>query len=497
MNSFNRLYNIVISAVCMGLAQHPLGLGWLAWFCLVPLFISIKDTHRARNIFFDVFIWGFIYHLVSLYWLIDNIGVDDRYVAFITMILANLVCTVNIIFIFLTWHFINCLNRKKIWYSLPFIWVMIEYLSSLTQISFPWASIANTQAQESLLPMIQFVELTGMFGLTFWILCLNVSLFYIFLNKDKIRILESLGIFLLPVVLGVIITKSDLNDIDKIDFAMLQPNIHIDEKWENESMLLKHRNETDKYLDQINKLSNETLLIWPESAFTYNTSLSRYNPYYDTNLFFLTGVGEYDKKSHYNSIYYLSNNKKYLGEAEKYRKIKLVPGAEHVPFSDTFSFLGDIALSGNFSAGDEYINFRYKNSMFAAMVCIESTYSDLSRQFVNKGANFLVYVANDGWYIHPPEAQQHAKQTILRAIETRKPILRCGNTGITWVVSPNGSVLKELKHNTNGMLTSEGMDVYSNDTKTLFVIAGNWLSYASIFVVFCLILKGFIIRYRK
>ena len=79
------------------------------------------------------------------------------------------------------------------------------------------------------------------------------------------------------------------------------------------------------------------------------------------------------------------------------------------------------------------------------MVCIESTYSRLSRNFINQGAHFLVYVANDGWYLHPPEAQQHAKQTIFRAIETRKPILRCGNTGISWVVSPYGKILKRLK----------------------------------------------------
>ena len=190
----------------MGIAQHPLGLGWFAWFCLVPLFLSLKDDNRFRNIFFKIFLWAFIYHLVSLYWLIDNIGIDEKYIAFITMILANLVCTLNIIVIFLIWHFINYLSGRKIWYSLPFIWVMIEYLSSLTQISFPWASISNTQAQESLLPMIQFIELTGMFGLTFWIINLNISLFYFFINRDRTQLLESISIFVLPLFFGLLTT---------------------------------------------------------------------------------------------------------------------------------------------------------------------------------------------------------------------------------------------------------------------------------------------------
>ena len=49
MKTFNRLFNIIISAICVGLAQHPLGLGCLAWFCLVPLFIAIKDNLNYIN----------------------------------------------------------------------------------------------------------------------------------------------------------------------------------------------------------------------------------------------------------------------------------------------------------------------------------------------------------------------------------------------------------------------------------------------------------------
>ena len=152
---------------------------------------------------------------------------------------------------------------------------------------------------------------------------------------------------------------------------------------------------------------------------------------------------------------------------------------------------------GNFSHGESYELFDVNDYKFAAMICLESIFPYISRKFVADGANFLVYVANDGWYLNPPEAQQHAKQTIFRAIETRKPILRSGNTGITWVVDSYGAVLKQLEHNKLGMLSSEDLNVYSNSSKTFFVIAGNWLSYISIFITFCLILRGFIIRFKK
>ena len=176
----------------------------------------------------------------------------------------------------------------------------------------------------------------------------------------------------------------------------------------------------------------------------------------------------------------------------------MVPGAESVPFSETFPFLKDFGIIGNFAKGDEYTLFKYKGFIpFAAMVCIESTYSDLSRQMVLSGAEFLIYIANDGWYINPPQAQQHAKQTIFRAIETRKSIIRSGNTGITWVVTPSGEVISALEHNSEGILRSEDIELYSNNTKTLYVLAGDWLSYISIVVTFCLILVGFIRRYKR
>ena len=495
MSSFNKLYNIVISAVCMGIAQHPLGLGWLSWFCLVPLFLSIKESLRFRDTFLNVFIWAFIYHLVSLYWLADNIGISERYIAFITMLLSNIICTVNVLIVFSIWHFINFLSGKKVWYTLPFIWTMVDYIRSLGQLSFPWASIANTQAQESLLPMIQFVELTGMFGVTFWVVSLNISILYLFINRDKNRIIESVGIFLLPLIIGLIIKGGDLKNIERINFAILQPNIHIDDKNKNLNVLDRHILKSDKH-----DLRN-TLLIWPETAFNHHFSDNNkkiQNTFLGTNVSLLTGVLERSDKNLYNSIYYLKNNNRYsLKNAERYRKIKLVPLAEHVPFTGIFPFLEKIALSGNFSKGDEYTLFKYKDSAFGAMVCIESIYPGLSRDFVNRGAQFLVYVANDGWYLNPPEAQQHAKQTIFRAIETRKPVLRCGNTGITWVVSPDGEILKRLDHNEDGILLSDDIDVFSNNTKTLYVMIGDWIAYISMIVIFYLISTGLIRKYKK
>ena len=498
MQSFNRLYNIVISAVCMGLAQHPLGLGWLAWFSLVPLFIAIRNQNKFLKLCLDIFIWGFIYHLISLFWLSDNIGVDDRYVAFITMLLANLVCTFNVLIVFLIWHTINNFNNKKVWIALPFIWTMVDYLMSLTEVSFPWASIANTHAQEYLLSFVQFIEFTGMFGVTFWLVLLNVSLFYLYDQRSSEKIIDSFAIFIFPLIISFLLSNNRIEHKEKIIFTILQPNISIHDKNNN----LDNIAMVNKLLDQsIPEINSGELLIWPETAFDdYSDSViiqSRItseirNSLLEKNVDLLTGVFEIEKDKYYNSIYYLNSMNNYsLFKAEKYKKIKMVPGAESVPFSKTFPFLEKIGLIGNFARGEEYTIFKHKDLIpFAAMVCIESTYPTLSRRMVLEGAEFLVYIANDGWYLNPPEAQQHAKQTIFRAIETRKPILRCGNTGITWVVNSRGEILKSLVPNKKGILTSDDIEVYSNDKKTVYVVLGDWLAYICILVSLCLVLKG-------
>ena len=499
MQSFNRVYNIVISAVLMGVAQLNLGLGWLAWFCLIPFFIAIKNQNSFRGLCLDAFVWGFIYHLVSLFWLTDNIGVPDRLLAFITMLLANLVCSFNIVLIIAIWHLINKLNGRKIWYAFPVVWTMIDFLASLGSISFPWASIANTQAQPSLIFMMQFIELTGMFGITLWIVLINISIFHIYLKRDKVLILDSIGILALPLILSFFMNKKDIKMIEEINFAILQPNVSINDKNHIHSNKLIG-DLLEKSKNYINQGKEYRLLIWPETAFNHFNKKSYptiKKHLIDSNVALLTGVFEIDEKRIHNSIYFLKKDNNYeVNRAQKYRKIKMVPLAEHVPLSGVFPSLNNVALSGNFSKGKEYTLFDYKNSRFAAMICIESTYSSLSRKFVKEGANFLIYVANDGWYIEPPQAQQHAKQTIFRAIETRKPVIRCGNTGISWVVDSHGKVLKDLEHNKEGMLMSSGLNIYSNDLKTLYVIFGDWIAYIAAMITLYLIMIGIIKKKR-
>ena len=130
--------------------------------------------------------------------------------------------------------------------------------------------------------------------------------------------------------------------------------------------------------------------------------------------------------------------------------------AEYIPLSEYFPFLKKFTLGvlGNCTRGKDYTLFEIKETKIAPMVCIESTFPSLNREFVKQGAEVLVYVVNDGWYEHPPEPQQHARQAIYRAVENRRPVIRCTNTGISMIIDPSGNITRQLPLNQAGVISA-------------------------------------------
>jgi apolipoprotein N-acyltransferase len=94
------------------------------------------------------------------------------------------------------------------------------------------------------------------------------------------------------------------------------------------------------------------------------------------------------------------------------------------------------------------------------LICFEDTIGDLTRQFVLRGANLLANVTNDGWFLHSAGSEQHLANSIFRCVETRRPMVRAANTGVTCFVSEFGRVTQMLQDETGntfteGVLTGE------------------------------------------
>ena len=166
---------LILSAFLTGLAQQPLHLGWLSWFSLVPFIFVLNRIESLKEFMKAGFIWGVSYNLTVIFWLAMNIGTTPL-IGLISMLAAVLYSSLNCTIICLIMGMLK--NRySQIWFwFLPFVWTTIEYIRNMDlQTGGPWTALANTQLD--FLTLVQNAEVTGIYGITFWLILLNVSIF--------------------------------------------------------------------------------------------------------------------------------------------------------------------------------------------------------------------------------------------------------------------------------------------------------------------------------
>jgi len=447
----NNLLLLLLSSFLMGFSQHPLGLGFLSWFGLIPfIYVFEKIENYKQNISYS-FLWGISYHFIVVFWLAFNIGAPLS-VSIISMCLSVLVLTCNTIMIGMLWHVVK-VPFKKI-FLLPFIWCSVEYCRSFGVLGFPWVSIANSQTDYFYL--IQNSELFGIYGISFWLVLINVFL-YLFLYDNNKDYLKFSILFITPFIIGYLLFASvKENVINDYKVSIIQPNINLVKKRDFNS---RYEN-LDNLINSSKKCIKEgsDLIIWPESALSHNSLQDSkilnyiiYNLLNNTDVHLLTGNIIYQNGNSYNSSVLINED----GIVDIYHKRQLVPVAEYVPLSDKISKLKKLNLGqANFSMGERDLLFDVKGQKFPALICFESTFPNINRRHAKIGADFLTYLVNDGWYTSPPEPQQHMKQSIYRAIENRKTVLRCANTGISAIIDPSGHVRKVTELNKNDQITT-------------------------------------------
>ena len=145
-------------------------------------------------------------------------------------------------------------------------------------------------------------------------------------------------------------------------------------------------------------------------------------------------------------------------EMQVYWKVHLVPFGEYVPLRHSFPLFAAVAnqwVPGDFAAGKRYTLFRLTNvaAQIAPLICFEDTIGELTRRFVLHGANLLVNVTNDGWFLHSAGSRQHLANAIFRCVETRCPMVRAANTGVTCFVNEFGRVTQVLQDDTGSTFT--------------------------------------------
>ncbi len=521
-NKFNikKFFLLTLSGILFGFSFPPFETGIFSLFAFVPLFFVLSDVN-GRN-FLNAYYTFFVFNLISISWVGGFNHAKDTYLMLAgsaLLIIHPFILSIPIA----VFNFIHRnLNFKTAIYSFPFLWVSFEYLHSITEFAFPWLTLGNTLTYD--LPLIQMSEFVGVYGLSLWIVLMNVLIFILIvkyiLKEFSFRDLNNLALiglilffYFLPKLYGnYILTQQNLGYAGKlVRIGIIQPNIDPWEKWNT----IQEVKQIEIQLNMSNEIADSSdLIIWPETGIPFYIFLPQYEVYLNElrdsvnrkRFSLLTGfpdiqffnridekVPKTAKKSKINGNIYTTYNSSFLitpnsKEIQKYSKIRLVPFSERVPYAEILNFLNfpewDVGISG-WEIGKDTTVFilPLKNSdtvKFSNLICYESIYPTFVKDFVRKGAEFLTIITNDSWWGDTFGPYQHERYAILRAIENRRWIARCANGGISCFIDPYGKV-----YNPTSMFeqASIHMGIYTNGKLTFYTEKGDLIPEFSLLII--------------
>ena len=176
-------------------------------------------------------------------------------------------------------------------------------------------------------------------------------------------------------------------------------------------------------------------------------------------------------------------------EIAQYDKIYLLPFGEAVPVPLDSIVPGFV---GNFSYGKKYDLVPLGDAKAGIMICFESHFGELSRQYVKNGADAIIEMTNDGYLGPTPVLRQHLANAVFRAIETNRPVLRVTNVGITAYINERGEVLDASEPYTED--TRVWSVAKSDGSQTFYVKYGDWFAWLCSIVTLSLLVFGFLRR---
>jgi len=411
-------------------------------------------------------------------------------------------------------------NNLRLAFVLAAAWSTLEWLRGWVFSGFGWNGLGVALHENW--PLIQIAELTGVAGLSFMVAFANVIVLtttYRLVVEARTRMMRPHFdfTFTMAAIVGALVFGLRAAQVSPsakpLRVAAVQSNVPQHQKFDPQF--------TRKIFDRFRRLSEialrsnppPDLLVWPESS-TPGPVLADKESYKfvmdlaasaDTDV--LLGTIDEQNGDVYNAAILVSDG----GErVQLYRKVHLVPFGEFVPGRHTVPLLARIVgdqVPGDFKAGKEHTVFTLTNGdvQVAPLICFEDTIGELTREFVlptetNPGANLLVDVTNDAWFQHSAGSHQHLANAIFRCVETRRPMLRAANTGVTCFINQFGRVTQELRDETGstfaeGVLTGD-INVPTEQELTFYVRHGELFAQACAAITLIAIVLLSVTRWR-
>ena len=234
--------------------------------------------------------------------------------------------------------------------------------------------------------------------------------------------------------------------------------------------------EIESRLDSLARYSSPeknrpTLFIWPEgvfSGYSYEEILSlssKFSNYFDKDHYVVFGINRLDKKRNgfYNSLVIVNNEFEIIRE---YRKQKLVPFGEFLPFEKLLSKFGFKKITegyGSFLQGTENETLKIGKVNILPLICYELIFPKFIQQS-HKDTNLIINISEDGWFGRSIGPHQHFAKAIYRAIEQNSYLIRSANKGISGIVNNKGELIKKLESTEAGLISME-VPLVNSDNK--------------------------------
>ncbi len=462
---------------------------------------------------------GALFFTLNLSWL--------RFVTYPGWLLLSLYIGVYLFVFGVISHYLRKRLRLPFIFTVPFIWVSLEYLRSFPSFGFPWFFIGHSQYLN--LSIIQIADITGVYGVSFLVVMVNAAIAdlieQLFVNgrfklginpvvlHDKRRSLRSFIIVVPSLLLlfaflyGYISLKNCEPLQNGPDVCVVQGNIpqgiKLDpDEMQQEEILMKYVNLSLKTVEK-----GIDLIIWPETMVpgilnidpvVLDRKIDRLSKESiqklanDTRANLIVGgtaIDIVDKLPlYFNTAFFYDRKGKLV---DRYDKIHLVPFGEFIPFKDYFPFLTHLVpYEVSLNNGKRRTIFELdkredqKAFKFGVIICYEDTIAPLVREFRKDGVDFMVNITNDAWFCDSSELDQHLAVMVFRAIENRICITRAANTGISSFVAPDGEIYDYLAmdgkyREIDGILCNKIR--YTKTTDTWYT------SHGDVFAVSCLV----------
>lgn len=478
----NKYFPALLSGVLMGTTFIPFP-PWATFFCYVPLWIFLWNSKTTLKEGFVAGWWTqFILSLIGFHW-IYQLGIEFGHLPWPVALggLLGFAVFVHTYIAFASVLGVFLKNKVRLT-ALPFFLVMALLFSLFERFwpsIFPW-HLGYTLLWAKL-PISQLGDIVGFEGLSTLCLLTQAGVAYVWLERKRLGKKKIFAIgasvavgFLLLNILGHF-KKLNLKKPDSsVEALVVQANIGNFEKIQAEkgrgfqfSVIDDHLNLMREFRDSKPDLFTKVdVIIWPETAFPDfldSNYLTFSRPSYLVSSLqhfqkpFLGGA--YSRESRefplrpldYNALFLLNPDGSSL--SPPYRKTHLLIFGEYLPLSDRFPILLDwFPFVASFGRGPgpsllkqnvKDLNTSSESELrWGAQICYEGLFPAFSRGLSLKGAQVIVNVTNDSWFGKYFEPYQHMTMTLARAIETRLPLVRSTNTGISTVMLADGTQLE-------------------------------------------------------